>query len=189
MIRLFLFIVCQLTLLTTAFAQSAQRQPATKILVAFFSHTNNTRLVAEDIRRHVDGDIFEITPRNPYPGDHQQTVNIARNERDRNLRPVLAATIPAETMLQYDVIFIGYPNWWMTMPMIIRTFLEQHDLSGKTIVPFCTHEGSGLSNTVTELRDLLPNANVLQGLAVPGRMASQAQHDVTNWLRDLRFIH
>jgi flavodoxin len=188
MIRLLVIVTCILAVSAFAFAQEAQAQRAPRILIAFFSHTNNTRAVAEEIQRQVGGDLFHITTKTPYPSNHQQTVQMARNERDRNSRPELATTIPVEVMQQYDVIFLGYPNWWMTMPMAVRTFLDQYDLSGKHIVPFCTHEGSGLSNTVNELREMFPQANVLQGLAVNGRMASRAQNDVTSWLHALRFI-
>ncbi len=180
-------IACISAFAAVAFAQEAQSRRAPRILIAYFSHTNTTRTVAEMIQQQIGGDLFHIATRNPYPQNHQQTVNIARGEVDRNERPALAATIRPDILAQYDIVFLGYPNWWMTMPMAVRTFLDQHDMAGKTIIPFCTHQGSGLSNTVEELRQICTTATVAQGLAINGRAAQRAQNDVANWLRSLGF--
>ena len=103
-------------------------------------------------------------------------------------RPELAATISPEDMEKYDVIFLGYPNWWGTIPMAMFTFLEQYDLSGKTIVPFCTHGGGGLGRGVDDITRISPNATILQGFAVNGGSVSRAQNDVADWLRGLGYI-
>jgi flavodoxin len=88
-------------------------------------------------------------------------------------------------MPSYDVIFLGYPNWYGTMPMPVFTFLEEYNLSGKTIVPFCTHEGSGLGRSVTDIRKMCPQSTVLEGLAIRGSDVKDAQNEVTGWLRDI----
>ncbi len=188
MIKILLLIVCMALFAAAAFAGETAGQRAPRILIAFFSHTNNTRTVAEEIQRQVGGDLFHIATSVPYPQDHQQTVDQARRERDSNARPELAATIPVDVMNQYDIVFIGYPNWWMTMPMAVHTFLDQYDLTGKTIAPFCTHGGSGLSNTVAELGRMQPGATVLEGLAISGRAAGRSQGDIGNWLRRIGLV-
>jgi flavodoxin len=173
-------------------AQAREASPANgnlpRILIAFFSKTGNTRSVAEQVRENVGGDMFQVHTRKPYPEDYRETTRVARIELDNNERPELGATISVEDMKNYDIIFIGYPNWWGTLPMAFFTFLEQYNLSGKTIVPFCTHEGSGLGRGPVDLAKLFPNSTILQGLAIRGSAAGRSQNDVTNWLRRLRFI-
>ena len=93
-----------------------------------------------------------------------------------------------ESVQPYDVIFIGYPNWWGTMPMALFTFLEKHDVAGKTLVPFCTHEGSALGRGPRDIAGLCPEARVLEGLAVRGSDASEAQKDVDTWLRRIGLL-
>lgn len=171
-----------------AFAQE-MRLPGSqpKILTVFFSKTDNTRIVADQIHSRVGGDMFHVITKNPYPQDYRETTRVARIEQDRNQRPELAATIPVETMRQYDVIFIGYPSWWGTIPMAMFTFLEQYDLSGKTIIPFCTHEGSGLGRGPADIANLAPGATLLRGFAVRGGSVNGAGNDVASWLRQLGF--
>ena len=177
---------------TSAFAQDAARPSGSggspRILIAFFSKTGNTGTIAELIRGAVGGDLFHVATQAPYPDDYRETTRIARVELDRNTRPALARTLQAETMKGYDIIFLGYPNWWGTIPMAMFTFLEQYDLSGKTIVPFCTHEGSGLGQGPADIAKLAPNAIVAQGLAIRGSASGRAQNDVVNWLRRLGYI-
>lgn len=186
-------LVCVLGLLcgTVARAQESSGQGAAKaqkILIAYFSKTNNTRAVAEQIQAGVGGDLFHVRTKKPYPEDYRETTRIARSELDNNERPEPEATIAAEDMRQYDIVFIGYPSWWGTIPMVMFTFLEQHDLSGKTIVPFCTHEGSGLGRGPGDIQKLCPDSTVLRGLAIRGTAAGRSQSDVTNWLRQLGLV-
>lgn len=171
-----------------AMAQETTAARAPRILIAYFSYTNNTKTMAEEIQRTVGGDLFRIEARNPYPSDHQQTVNRARSELNGNQRPALASTFTQEVMSQYDVIFLGYPNWWHTMPTPVMAFLEQFDLSGKYIAPFCTHEGSGLGGSIRDLGTIAPNSTILQGLQVPGRSVGSARNTVTSWLRTLNLV-
>lgn len=171
----------------SAYAQDGKKD-SPKILIAFFSKTNNTRTIAEMIQSSVGGDLFHVYTKKTYPEDYRETTRIARVELDNNERPELGATISSEDMKKYDVIFIGYPNWWGTLPMAFFTFLEQYDLSGKTIVPFCTHEGSGLGRGPDDLRKLCPNSDVFQGLAIRGSAVSRSKRDVEIWLKRNGFI-
>ena len=159
-----------------------------RILIAFFSKTNNTKTIAEYIHSFVGGDMFHVTTKMPYPEDFNETLQVARNEQNNNERPELAAAISPEDMKQYDVIFLGHPIWFGTIPMAIATFLEQYDLSGKTVVPFCTHGRGGPGRSPTDIANLCPNATILQGFAVEGSSVNQAQDDVADWLRKLGYI-
>lgn len=159
-----------------------------KILIAFFSKTNSTKVMAEQIQAAVGGDLFHVYTKVPYPDDYRETTKIARAEQADNARPELKETIPVEDMEKYDVIFLGYPNWYRTIPMALFTFLEQYDLTGKTIIPFCTHEGTGLGRGPEDIKKLCPNSNVLKGLAVRGTAVERSQNNVTVWLRQLGYI-
>ncbi|HWQ70884.1 MAG TPA: flavodoxin [Desulfitobacteriaceae bacterium] len=153
------------------------------ILVAYFSHSGNTRIIANQIHEKVGGDIFEIVTVNPYPKDYDAVVDQAKQEQEDNYRPELATEV--ENMDSYDVVFIGYPNWWGTMPMPVFTFLEEYKFSGKTIIPFCTHEGSGLGRSVEDITELCPQSTILDGLAIRGSSVETAQDDVSEWLREI----
>lgn len=154
-----------------------------KILVAYFSHSDNTREIANQIHEKIGGDIFEIVTVNPYPTDYDAVVDQAKQEQEDNYRPELATEI--ENMDSYDVVFVGYPNWWGTMPMPVFAFLEEYDFSGKTIIPFCTHEGSGLGRSVEDITELCPQSTILDGLAIRGSSVETAQDDVSEWLHEI----
>jgi flavodoxin len=152
-----------------------------KILIAYFSHSGNTRVIANQIHESVGGDIFEIVTVNRYPGDYDEVVEQARKELREEYTPELKTKV--ENMESYNVVFVGYPNWWGTMPRPIATFLSAYDFSGKTIAPFCTHEGSGLGRSATDIKELCPQSTILDGLAVRGRDVKKAQKEVSEWLR------
>ena len=170
-----------------------------KILVAFFSRTGenyavgrieqgNTHIVAELIASATGGTLFRIEPATPYPDDDRACTEVAQQEKRSKARPALGGDIAAE---EYDVIFLGYPNWWGDLPMCVYTFLEQHDWQGKVVIPFCTHEGSGLSDTENRLRTTCRGASVLNGLAVRGSVAQNeretARKQVLEWLKRLKY--
>ena len=157
-----------------------------KILIAYFSKTGNTREIANQIHANVGGDLFEIATVDPYPTDYKATVDQAKQEQENNYRPKLKATV--QNMDAYDVIYLGYPDWWGTMPMAVFTFLESYNFSGKTIIPFCTHEGSRLGRSVNDIRALCPQSTILDGLAIRGSDAKNAQNDVAAWLRQIGMI-
>lgn len=173
--------------LQSARAQSPVATPR-KILIVYFSRTGNTRVVAEHIHAVAGGDLVEIRTVKPYPADYHETTEQARHEQDSNARPDLASDV-ADTA-PYDTVFIGYPDWWGTLPMALFTFLDRHDLSGKTIVPFCTHEGSGLGRGPADLRAHVPAAKVLAGLALRGGSGGYARgnaagREIDAWLKRL----
>jgi flavodoxin len=151
-----------------------------KILVAYFSHSGNTREIANQIHQRVGGDIFEIQTVKTYPNDYDTVVSQARQELDSGYKPALKTKIA--NFKSYDLIFIGYPNWWGTIPRPIVTFLSEYDLSGKTIAPFCTHEGSRLGQSVKDIKIICPQSTVLDGLAVRGGSVKNAQSEVSAWL-------
>lgn len=154
-----------------------------KILIAYYSRTGNTRNVAQEIQNNVGGDLFEIKTTNTYPEEYQAATEQAKTEKNNNFRPQLATQVA--DFSSYDVIFVGYPIWWGTMPMGVFSFLEQHNFAGKTVIPFCTHGGSGLSDSVSDIRKTLPQANVLSGFALRGSEASKSQTEIANWLKSI----
>lgn len=133
-----------------------------RILIAYFSHTGTTEEAAKQIQAAAGGDLFEIRTVNAYPNSYQATVDVARTELDQDARPALAARV--ENMEEYDVILLGYPIWWHTAPKAVDTFLESYDLSGKTILPFCTSGGSSIEESMPDIRELSQNASVGTGL-------------------------
>ena len=156
-----------------------------RVLVLYFSETGNTQRLASLIYNEVGGDLRRIEPVTPYPtGD--ALYDYTRDERDRNARPGFYDL--DINMDDYDTIFIGYPIWWYQMPMILYTFFDEYDLSGKTIIPFNTHEGSGNGGTYDDIRKLEPDATVLDGLAIRGGNMSSDQSDhVREFLEGLGF--
>ena len=151
-----------------------------QILIAYFSKTGNTRKVAEYISRVTGGDLFEIKTVKSYPQEYRPTTEVARKENNENARPELAVNL--NTIASYKIIFLGYPNWWGTMPMAFFTFLESHDLTGKTIIPFCTNEGSGLGHSIADIQRLCPGVAVKEGLALRGGNSGGSLNEVSAWL-------
>lgn len=168
-----------------------------KCLVAYFSRpgnnyvggtivnlpVGNTEVVAKTIQKITGGDLFRIEAVHAYPADYIETTEVAKEELRTNARPKLTGHV--ENMASYDVIFLGYPNWWGTMPMPVFTFLEEYDLAGKTIVPFCTHEGSGLGHSVPDIRKACLKSTVLDGIAIRGGDVKNAEGGISGWLQEL----
>ena len=169
------------------------------ILVAYFSRADenynvgtvekgNTQIIAEYIAGEVGADSFHIETVTPYPANYEECCDTAKQELADNARPELSGTVDME---QYDIIFLGYPIWWGDMPMAVYTFMDSYDFSGKTVIPFNTHEGSGASGTYSAIEDYLPGAQVQEGLAVQGRDAqefsNETQQSVRDWLDELGF--
>ena len=144
----------------------------------------NCQYVAQLISEATGGEMFRIETVREYPGSHDPLLEFAYNERAEDARPELATQI--ENLDSYDVIFLGYPNWNADLPMPLYTFLESYDLSGKTIIPFTTHGGSGFSRTIQTIRDLQPNATVEEnGLSISRNSVPEAESDVTEWISGL----
>ena len=155
-----------------------------KALLAYFSRTGNTRTLANQIHQIIGGDIVEIEPEKPYPADYEEAKTRAEQEHKSGSRPKLMMKI--KDIKQYDTVFVGYPMWWGTMPMPVWTFLSRYDFSGKTILPFCTHEGSYLGYSVEDIKKLCPKSTILEGLAVWDRDLKNDSDAVREWLRKLK---
>lgn len=146
----------------------------------------NTQYVAHVIQENTGADIFRIEPVTPYPMDHAELEEVATEEKRNSTMPEIAAEI--ENLEQYTTIFLGYPNWYGDMPRIIYSFLEQYDLSEKTIVPFVTSGGSGFSNTINTIADLEPNATVItDGYSVNRNKVQDAEQEIIAWVNDLGY--
>ncbi len=148
----------------------------------------NTMVLAKMIAEKTGSDLFEIRTVKPYPKDYDTAIDIAKKEQNAHARPAIAED---KNIDEYDTIFFGYPIWWGDLPMACYTFLEAHDFTGKKIALFCTHEGSGLSNTDSKLRRAAPGAEILRGLVVRGSVAqnsrAEAEKSVNSWLAKLGY--
>ena len=143
----------------------------------------NTEIIADMIQETVGGDLFLIETVNKYPADYDTVVDLGQQEQRGNVRPELSAHV--DNMDDYDTVFIGFPNWWYDLPMAVYNFLEEYDFTGKTVIPFTTHEGSGFSRNDQTLKSMLNGATVLDGLAVRGGEAFDAKDDVDEWLHQI----
>lgn len=152
------------------------------ILIAYFSFSGNTATVANQIQEITGGDLFEIRTVEPYP-EYEETLEIAQQEQNDNARPQLTESV--DNLDSYDTVFIGYPIWWSSAPMAMFTFLEENNLSGKTVIPFCTHGGSQLGRSVTEITAMLPESTILDALAVREDDVEDARADVQAWIEGL----
>lgn len=179
-------------------AQAAQAKK--KVLVVYFSRTKgvyggnlnkgNTARVAEFIQKKTKADIYEIVPKKSYPNDYEKTTEVAQQEQDENARPAIKNKLP--NVKKYDTVFIGAPVWWGEYPMVVRTFLDKEPgLNGKKLVPFTTHEGSGLGNTSQQLKRQFSKAKVLKGFSVSGSDVKSdpkaVQKQVDRWLNGLNY--
>lgn len=154
--------------------------PGSKTLVAYFTRSGNTRVVAGLIHRKLHADLFEIRPATPYPEDYLETVAKAKDERDRDIEPPLEAKVPG--LAGYDTIYLGFPIWGETAPPIIRSFLSAHDLSGKAVIPFVTHGGYGLGNSQTVLRSHAPKAKLGNPFVMEADQERRTMNRVNEWL-------
>lgn len=143
----------------------------------------NTQYMAYVIQETVGADIFRIEPETPYPTDHDTLVDLAKEEQNDNARPSIKDTI--ENFDTYENIFVGYPNWWGDMPMILYSFFDEYDFSGKTIIPFNTHGGSGFSDTISTIKELEPNAEVLDGKSISRNDIQDAEQEIVDWVNSL----
>ena len=154
------------------------------ILIAYFSFEGHTKQIAEDIYAQIGGDLFEITPEKPYIGTRNDLSGIASAELRENARPALATH--ENNMDQYDVVFVGYPCWWSDAPMVVFTFLEEYDFSGKTIVPFTSYGTSGWGNSLASIqRSVGNNATIVEGFSVQEDDMQDLSARVTTWLQGL----
>lgn len=142
----------------------------------------NMQYMAMTIQEAIGGELFRIETTEEYPLEHETLVNQAKEEQNEDARPELATHI--ENVEQYNIIFLGYPNWWGDMPQPLYTFLEEYDFSGKTIIPFNSHGGSGFSNTIEEIKKLQPNATVKDdGLSISRNDVADSEQEITDWAK------
>ena len=154
-----------------------------KVLVIYFSASGNTQLLANQISNIVGGDLRRIEPVTEYPKKYQDNIAVAKEEQKNKELPPYKPFDDDFNIDHYDTIFIGYPIWWDDLPQMMYTFFEDYDLSGKTILPFNTHEGSKDAGTYETIQKLEPNAKVLNGMDLQGRYAQEDQSEVIeNWL-------
>jgi flavodoxin len=159
------------------------RGAGSKNLVAYFSRSGNTRVIAGVVQRALGAYLFEIRPARPYPEDYEETVEQARKERDRGYEPPLSATVP--DMADYETVFLGFPIWGETTPPAIRSFLKVHNLSGKTLRPFITHGGYGLGNSLAVLSDHAPGARIEPPFSMEADQERRTLNQVTSWLGEI----
>lgn len=171
------------TAVSAATAERNAKAAGSSILVAYFSRTGNTRVVAGLIHRALGADMFEIRPATPYPDDYLTTVEQARLERDRGVEPALEAKVP--DIARHTTVFLGFPIWGETAPPIIRSFLSAHDLSGKTLVPFITHGGYGLGDSESVVARHAPRAMLRPGFSMQADQERQTMDRVNSWLREM----
>ncbi|MCK3749058.1 flavodoxin [Clostridioides difficile] len=141
----------------------------------------NTQYVAMEIQEKTSADIFRIEPETPYTTNHEELVDIASQEQEENTRPAIKDRIA--DFEQYDTVFVGYPIWWSDLPMIMYSFFDEYDFSDKTIIPFSTHGGSGLADTISTIKELEPNATVYeQGLSISRNDVEKSSEEISQWL-------
>lgn len=173
-----------------------QAMNGSKVLIVFFSHAGenysvgnvkvgNTKLIADEIQKRTGGDEFEIVAEKSYDMPYSQLIEIAKEETKRGEKPAFKAEV--KNIEQYDTIFIGGPIWWGTYPQVMFTFFDKYDLNGKIIIPFTTHEGSGLANTVEDVKRAYPKAKVMEGFAVYGHEVRKDMSKVNSWLNSLGY--
>lgn len=168
-----------------------------KTLIVYYSRTGenywngsirnlskgNTEIVAEQIAALTGGDLFEVKTRKAYPADYYACIDEAKAELRDSARPELKAY--PESLEGYDMVYVGYPNWWGTMPMAMFTLLEHFDWTGKRICPFCTNEGSGMGGSERDLKRVCKGAKVESGLSIHGAEAANSRDKVEAWVRKM----
>lgn len=161
-------------------AEPQRSETGSKALVVYFSHTGTTQGAANEIVSQTGADVFEIVPIEAYTSDYNTLLDVAQRELDANARPAITGSV--EDISQYDTIYLGWPCWWSDMPMVVCTFLDSYDLSGKTIAPFVTSGGSGFGSALSRLREMEPDATVTEGLSLRGSGSSET---VSQWLSSI----
>ena len=170
-----------------------------KILIVYFSRTGenynvgnvevgNTAIMASYMKEYLNADSFEIVPVKKYPDSYDECLKVATKEKEEDARPAIESKL--DDISKYDTIFIGYPIWWGEIPQIVYNFMEKYDLSGKTIIPFNTHEGSGDAGTYNTIKNKLTKSNVnTNGLALQGKVArtDEGKEETINWLKELGY--
>ena len=167
-----------------------------KVLIVFFSHAGenyavgnikvgNTKLVADEIQKVTGGDEFEIVAERNYDMPYGSLTKLAKEEQERNEKPAFKGEV--KDIDQYSTVFIGGPVWWGTYPQVMFSFFDKYDLNGKTIIPFTTHEGSGLGSVVEDLKKLYPNATFKEAFSIYGHETRNDLSKVDKWIKSLGY--
>lgn len=173
-------LIAAVAVLFPAMDMQAQTASGKKVLVAYFSHSGNTREMARQIAEATNGDLFEIVPQSAYPAQYDAVTAQAKREIGRGYRPALKGRLP--DIGAYDVIFVGSPCWWGTVAPPVATFLAAYDWSGKTVAPFMTHGGSRMGRSEDDIEKLCPGATLLGGLPVRGSAVKGSRDAVGKWI-------
>ena len=167
-----------------------------KVLIVFFSHAGenyavgnikvgNTKLVADEIQKVTGGDEFEIVAERNYDMPYGSLTKLAKEEQERNEKPAFKGEV--KDIDKYSTVFIGGPVWWGTYPQVMFSFFDKYDLNGKTIIPFTTHEGSGLGSVVEDLKKLYPNATFKEAFSIYGHETRNDLSKVDKWIKSLGY--
>lgn len=157
-----------------------------KSLVVYFSWSGNTEFVADEVAKETGADVFRVVPADAsrYGGDYDTVVDIAKKEVAEQVRPEFAGSVA--NFEQYDTIYLGYPCWWGDMPMIMYSFLDKYDLSGKTLAPFTTNEGSGFGDSLTNIQKAAPQARLVDGLQLRGKQVKNSVGEIKAWVDGIK---
>lgn len=156
-----------------------------KVLVTYFTRTGNTEEIAKLIQEKTGGDIFQVETVNPYPSQYRATTEQAKKELEEGYLPPIKAKV--ENIQDYDVIFVGHPIWWGTVPAPMRTFLTESDLKGKVVIPFSTHGGGGAGTSVSDMVELLPDSNVeTNGFTTRRASSESTERALDQWLNTMK---
>ena len=195
-------IVCLLSSCSSAQKSTANEQALpreNKILIVYLSRTNNTKAIAEFIHQKVGGTMVALELETPYPADYNATVQQVARENETGYLPPLKTKI--DRLEQYDFVFLGFPTWGMQLPPPLKSFLRQHSLNGKTVIPFNTNAGYGEGSSFQTVRELCPQSIILEGFVTRGRIerdgqllvikearAEEARKEVEIWLRKIKML-
>lgn len=171
---------------TNVTSQASNSSESVKSLVVYFSWSGNTQKMAQWIADESGSDIYSVTPKEPYGDDYNACTDRAKNELDNGIRPELSDLMDKDVMAQYDTIYVGFPIWWYDLPMPMTAFLENYDLSGKTIIPFFSHNGSSSgAGSLDTLKEICKNADVMtdDALSISGNSVESSESEIRDWVK------
>ena len=194
---IFYFFLINLSMLSAC--SNGQTLLPKKILIVYWSRTNNTKTIAEIIHKNVGGKLVALELEKPYPEDYRATVQQVVQENETGYLPPLKTKI--DSIQNYDVVFVGFPTWGMKLPPPMKSFLKQYDLSGKTVVPFNTNDGYGIGSSFDTVKELCPDSNMPDGFTIKGGVESdgqprlskdenkkEAEKEVKKWLQKIKLV-
>ena len=155
-----------------------------KVLITFFSHSGNTRKIAQQIHKQIGGDLFEIQAENDYPVSYNDVLAQAKLEIRSGDKPTLRNKI--SSIDHYETIYLGFPNWWNTFPAPVATFLSEYNFNGKTIIPFCTHGGGGIGRSISDIVRKCPGVKITDSFSINGYSVKETNDEVSEWINDIK---